>query len=293
MTTDVAPAVTERRYSVTENYLLGSMGLMRYWASEPRQGVPLLFVHGYGGLIEHWRSIMRLVAREHTFYAIDLYGFGYSARPRNAPTKEGWAEQIITFIREVIGAPTVVVGHSLGGVVAVEFARSYPDLTRGLVLVNSTGMQAYERPWSISDRFVFDLLGVPMVGETLAGVVGNEWGVRQTLLGSYHRKERVTEDLVRTFSDPLRRHGAASYLATTRNAMRLSMDAQPGEYTGPALLIWGIEDRSVPASDADAIKRRVLPQADITLLPDSGHCPFDETPEEFCASLLPWIGRLG
>jgi pimeloyl-ACP methyl ester carboxylesterase len=290
MTTTTLPApAAERRYQVNEKYLNGAHGPMRYWASEPRQGLPLLFIHGYGALIEHWRPIMRSVARQHSFYALDLYGFGYSARPAGLSTRERWAEQVATFITEVIGEPAVVIGHSMGGVVVSELARTRPELTRALVLVNSSGMQIYERPMTTTDRALLGLIGAPLLGETVAGIFGNEWGVRQGLLASYHRKERVTPELVKTFAGPLQRYGANSYLNTTRNAENLVIKLEAGAYERPALLIWGAEDRSIPPSDGEAIKRRVLPQAELTLLPDSGHCPFDETPEAFCEALLPWV----
>ena len=281
-----------QRYQVIEHYLEGAEGPMRYWASEPRQGPPLLFIHGYGALIEHWRPIMRSVASQHSFYALDLYGFGYSARPRGLSTRERWAQQVATFVREVIGGPAVLIGHSMGGVVVSEVARSYPDLIRAMVLVNSSGMQPYERPLSPGDRAMLGLIGAPLFGEAMAGIFANSWGVRQGLLAAYHRKERVTPELVQTFSGPIARFGAGSYLATTRNAENLVITLQAGEYQGPALLIWGAEDRSIPPSDAVAIKRLILPQAEMVILQESGHCPFDETPERFCTALLPWLEQL-
>lgn len=291
MTTATSTTAAERHYSVIENYLSGPHGPMRYWASEPRQGLPVLFIHGYGALIEHWRPIMRTVAREHTFYALDLYGFGYSARPSGTPTKQRWADQIATFIKEVIGGPAVVVGHSMGGAVTTEVARRHGDLASAIVLVNSSGMQLHERTISANDRFLLDLIGAPLVGEIAAGVFANEWGISQSLRSSYHRKDRVTPELIKTFTGPVRRHGAGSYLAVTRNSLNLVVELQPGEYTGPALVIWGAEDRSIPPSDADKLKRLVLPQAEVHLLPESGHCCFDETPEAFCEVLMPWLGR--
>lgn len=292
MATAAQTDATGRRYSVDEHYLEGEHGPMRYWASAPRHGLPVVFIHGYGALIEHWRAVMRPVVREHSFFALDLYGFGYSARPTGLATKERWAAQVATFIKDVVGEPAVVVGHSMGGVVASELARTSGELVRGLVLVNSSGMQPYERPLTATDRLMLDLIGAPLIGETMAGVFGNEWGVRQGLLASYHRKERVTPELVRTFSGPVQRFGAGSYLAATRNAPNLVIELKAGEYQGPALLIWGAEDRSIPPSDGVALKRLVLPQAELVLLPDSGHCPFDETPESFNAALLPWLARL-
>ncbi|NNJ12164.1 alpha/beta fold hydrolase [Chloroflexales bacterium ZM16-3] len=287
---------TEQRYSVSEHSLAGEFGQTRYWASQPQHGLPVVFIHGYAAMIEHWRRIIRPVAREHTFYALDLYGFGQSARPTGTPTRERWAKQVADFIREVVGGPAVIVGHSMGGVVAVEVARRYPELTRGLVLVNSSGMQMSERPPSQFDMVMMSAIAAPLLGETVAGLFTNplsvDWSIRQGLMSAYHRKERVTDELVETFSAPLRRYGAASYLAVSRNFQGLIIDAKAGEITAPSLLIWGAEDRSIPPSDAEAIKRRVLPQADLAILPGTGHCPFDETPELFCDALLPWLGRL-
>lgn len=292
MSTATQEAATERRYTVTEHYLSGPHGPMRYWASEPRHGLPILFIHGYGALIEHWRPVMRAVARQHSFYALDLYGFGYSARPAGPVTKQRWADQVATFVNEVVGGPVVVVGHSMGGAVTTEVARRHGHLARAIVLVNSSGMQLHERQISATDQLMLDLIGAPLIGETMAGFFGSEWGVRQGLLASYHRKERVTPELVQAFLGPIKRYGAGSYLAVTRSSANLVVELQPGEYQGPALVIWGAEDRSIPPSDAEKLKRLALPQAEITLLPDSGHCCFDETPEAFLDTLLPWLDRL-
>lgn len=291
MSIAMTETTSEQRYSVNEQYLQGEHGPMRYWASQPRQGLPVVFIHGYGALIDHWRPIVRPVAREHSFFALDLYGFGYSARPNDRPSKERWAAQVATFIREVVGEPAVVVGHSMGGVVASEVARRYGDLTRALVLVNSSGMQLYERPPNQTDRFLLGMIGAPLVGETLAGFFATPWGVRQGLISAYHRKERVTPELVETFYGPLRKYGANSYLAVSRNVSGIVLDAQPGEINAPSLLIWGAEDRSIPPSDGEAIKRRMLPHAELVVLPDTGHCPFDETPQLFLDALLPWLAR--
>lgn len=286
------PISTEQRFRVMQEYVNGPHGPMRSWASEPRQGLPILFIHGYGAMIDHWKRIVRPMARQHSFYAIDLYGFGESARPNGKPSKERWADQAATFVRDVIGEPAVIVGHSMGGVVATEFARRHADLTRALVLVNSSGMQLYERPMSQTDRFLMGMIGAPLLGEALAGVFANPWGVRQSLLSAYHNKERVTDDLVEMFSTPLRKYGSASYLAVSRNTPSIIIEARAGEITAPALLIWGAEDRSIPPSDAEALKKLALPQAEIKILPDTGHCPFDENPTQFCDALLPWLARL-
>lgn len=179
-----------------------------------------------------------------------------------------------------------------GGVVSAQLARAYPDLVKALVLVNSSGAQLQARPLSLIDRLMLDAIGAPLIGETLAGVFGNRWGVRQGLLSAYHRKECVTPELVETFSGPLRRYGAGSYLKVSREFANLVLDLTPGEIQAPTLLIWGAEDQSIPPAHAEIIKKRMIPHAEIKIIPDSGHCPFDETPQAFLDILLPWLRQL-
>ncbi|WP_298403865.1 alpha/beta fold hydrolase [uncultured Chloroflexus sp.] len=281
-----------RRFEIREEYRNGPDGPMRAWISSPQQGLPVLLIHGYGALIDHWRPVMRPIAGEHTLYAIDLYYFGYSARPEGRPSRERWAAQAAAFIRDTIGQPAVVVGHSMGGVVSAQLARSYPDLVKALILVNSSGAQLQARPLSPIDRLMLDAIGAPLIGEALAGVFGNRWGVRQGLLSAYHRKECVTPELVETFSGPLRRYGAGSYLKVSREFANLVLDLTPGEIQMPTLLIWGAEDQSIPPAHAEIIKQRMIPHAEIKIISDSGHCPFDETPQEFLDILLPWLRQL-
>lgn len=288
--------VMERRRSISEARLDGKFGLMRYRESAPRQGVPVLLVHGYGALIEHWRAVMRPIAGRHTMFALDLYHFGYSARPTlriAPPSKQLWADQLAEFVAEVIREPTVVVGHSMGGLISAHFAACYPHLLRGLVLIDSTGLLPPGRQPSPIDQGLFGLAQAPGLGELLAGMAANPWLVRQGLLNAYYRKERVDDELVRLFSGPLRRTGgAAPYLATTRAFERLFLNIEPGKITAPALLIWGDKDKSVPPSLAAHFKQSFLPQAEIAILPESGHCPFDETPRAFNDTLLSWLDRV-
>lgn len=279
------------RSSITEHTLEGRHGHMRYWASLPRRGVPVLLIHGYGGLIEHWRRVMPSIVRAHTLYALDLYGFGFSARPRVPPSKELWATQVADVLQQVETEPAVIVGHSMGGVVAAHFAATYPQLTRGLVLVNSAGLPAPHQP-SVLDQVLARMLQADGVGEMLAGFFGNSWWIRQFLLASYHRKECVTPELVDAFTAPLREpDGMRYYLATSRAVESLTLQLRPGDVQVPTLLVWGAHDRSLPVSVAYSFKEQLFPDAEIRLIADTGHCPFDEDPEAFCAALLTWIDQ--
>lgn len=279
-------------YTITERWLDGLHGPMRYWESAPQQGLPVLLIHGYGGLIEHWRRIMRPLAARHSVFGLDLYGFGHSARLREPPSRQIWASQLAEFVSVACPGPVVVVGHSLGGMVAAQFAHDYPQFTRGLVLVSSVGLADPANPHSTGEDPFFRLTGTDGIGEVLIELVRNRWVTRQALLTAYHNKACVTPELVDTFAEPLLRYGARSYLAVTRAFPNLFLDFARGAVTAPSLLIWGEQDHSVPVGMARLFKQQLLPQAEIRTIPATGHCPFDETPGPFLDALLPWLDQL-
>lgn len=285
----------ELRRSITQRWLDGQHGPMRYWESSPAQGLPVLLIHGYGAMIEHWRAVARPIAARHTLYALDLYYFGESAIPSAAaPSRKLWAEQAAELIAAACPGPAMVVGHSMGGMVAAQLAHDFPALVRGLVLVDATGLNDPRNQPGPLDNLIFSFAQADGVGELLAGLVGNRWGARQGLLSAYYRKDRITPELVDQFARPLQRPGGPqAYLAVTRGFQRFFLDIERGSIAAPTLLIWGEHDRSVPPALAEHYRRTLIPQAEIAVIPESGHCPFDETPTEFLDILLPWVDRLG
>ncbi|MEI7769864.1 MAG: alpha/beta hydrolase [Chloroflexales bacterium] len=280
-------------HTIHESWLDGLHGPMRYWQSTPKHGLPVMFIHGYGAMIEHWRAVMRPVARDHCVMALDLYNFGRSTIPHAPPSRRLWSNQIAELIAEISHGPAILVGHSMGGMVAAQVAHDYPQLVRGLVLVDSTGLNAPKNmPIDLEDLFR-NVMQSPGVGEMLVNLVGNPMGARQGLFSAYHRKDRITPQLIEQFSEPLRRPGGKdAYLAVSRTFPELILDFRKGEVTVPTLLIWGERDASVPPSLAEHFKRTLLPQAEISIIPECGHCPFDESPEAFCNILLPWLDTL-
>jgi pimeloyl-ACP methyl ester carboxylesterase len=265
---------------------------MRYHVSAARPGPPLVLLHGFGAMIEIWHRALRCMAPAATCYVPDLYGFGYSAA-LHRPDKRIWVEQVAALLRDVVREPAVLVGNSLGGMVAAQVARAYPQQVRALALVDSTGLSGTARLYSRTERFFYRIVQTPGLGEMLAGVLGRPFGVRQFLMALYYRKEQITPHFVATLSGPFRRpHTARFCLRVLRDFEALALDVRPGEISAPTLLLWGEQDPVLPPLMAYRLKSEMIPHADIRIIPQSGHCPFDETPEVFCATLLPWLDSI-
>ncbi len=253
----------------------------------------MLLIHGYGGVIEHWRRVLPLLQAQHTVCAFDLHNFGYSTPLKDTPPgKESWAAQAADVIEQVFGMPAVVVGHSMGGVVAAHLAHQYPHLVRGVVFINSAGLPMGDGS-GLLERLFFGAVHTPVVGELMAEMMASSWAVRQGLGSAYYQPEHVTPELVEAFSGPLRRSGGPqAYLAVSRAFDNLSLDITPGDIQAPALVVWGQYDRAMPSFLAEQFRQQFVPQAEVHLIPDTGHCPFDERPEAFAQVVMPWMLEL-
>ncbi len=100
---------------------------------------PLLLVHGFGASTDHWRKNIYQLQEEFEVWAIDLLGFGRSAKPAWEYTGNLWQEQLNDFISPVIKQPTVLAGNSLGGYACLCAGAQYPKNVAGVILLNSAG----------------------------------------------------------------------------------------------------------------------------------------------------------
>ena len=103
-------------------------------------GKPLLLVHGFGASIGHWRKNIPILADGgYRVFAIDLLGFGGSAKPPLDYSMDLWQEMLRDFWEANIGEPTVFVGNSIGALLSLMMVADYPDIAAGAILINSAG----------------------------------------------------------------------------------------------------------------------------------------------------------
>ena len=105
-----------------------------------KEGIPVVLLHSFGGDSSHWSSQLDHLRHERRALAIDLRGHGKSAAPRDGDySVEGFAKDVETVVEKLGLRRFVLVGHSLGGAVAIKYAGAHPDRVAGLVLVGAPG----------------------------------------------------------------------------------------------------------------------------------------------------------
>lgn len=253
-------------------------------------GPALVLIHGFGASSFHWRKNLAVLGQTHRVYAVDLLGFGRSAKPTpNQPlsyTFETWGQQILDFCRDIVQGPAFLVGNSIGCIVALQAAVTQPKTVQGLVLLNCSLRLLHDRkrqslPWyrSVGTPIIQSLLGIKPIGQSFFQSLAKAKVVDRVLRQAYGRKAEVTPELVEALVEPSRDPGAVEvFLAFVRYSQGpLPEDLLP-QVSCPVLVLWGAEDPWEPIDLGRALA--AVPQVEHFIpLPGVGHCPQDEAPE--------------
>ena len=267
--------------------------------AEP-EGPAILLVHGFGASTDHWRHNIPVLAQRHEVHAIDLLGFGRSAKPAElAYGGPLWRDQLAAYVSERIGRPTVLVGNSLGGFSALAAGAALGDQAAGVVLLNAAGPfsdeQAPPKGWGAITRQTIAgaLLKSPVLQRLLFENLRRPATIRRTLNQVYVDKTNVDEALVEAIRRPSLDPGAFGVFRTVFDIPRgQPLDELFAQLTCPLLLLWGIRDPWINAVGRRASFQRHAPAGTREVVLEAGHCPHDEVPDQVNAALLDWIAGL-
>jgi len=266
-------------------------------------GAAVLLIHGFGASVGHWRKNIPVLAESCRCYAIDLIGFGASAKPQPGAeieyTFETWGELVVDFCQEVIGSPTILVGNSIGCIVALQAAVTNPESVRGVALLNCSlrllhdrkrAKMPFYRRWGTP--VLQSILTVPAIGKFFFKQLAQRKVVRKILRQAYHHPAAVSEELIDILMAPAADPGAADVFLkfTAYSWGPLPEDLLP-QLSCPAIAIWGAADPWEPI----ALGRELMDVSTVdefVEIPDVGHCPQDEAPELVNPVLSNWISKL-
>ncbi len=258
------------------------------------EGPVILLVHGITSDSRTWERVMPGLAREHTVIAPDLPGHGCSEKPRGDYSIGAHACCLRDLLVALGHDRCTLVGHSLGGGIAMQFTYQFPEMSERLVLVDSGGLgkevstllRAASLPGS---ELVLPLLAASRLldaGARVGGLLGR-FGLRLgTDLEQIARGHATLADAATraAFLHTLRAvvdHGGQRVDATDRLYLAAEM---------PFLLIWGERDSIIPVSHGRAA-HEALPGSELAVLEGSGHFPQLDEPAAFLDELLDFIER--
>ncbi len=238
---------------------------------ETGTGTPLLMLHGFMGSAACWVPLMATLSSEMRCVALDLLGFGDSAKPRMRYN----IAQEVAFVREFVQAQNLgacyLLGHSFGGWVAAAYAIAHPDLVKGVILAAPAGI----RDDSFCGRYDHlrpILWETPVVDWILTAIapVLNRTNQRDTLKKiRWMRQELMAQPAARSFlMDRLRPEDAID-----------TVECEIHRIQAPTLVITGDRDDTIPLWHCETYAHRI-PNAKLVILPDADHSlPRDYAPQ--------------
>jgi pimeloyl-ACP methyl ester carboxylesterase len=260
-------------------------------------GPPILFVHGLMSSRRTWADQWVRLAADHRVLAPDLFGHGESAKPLGDYSLGAHAASLRDLLDALELDAVCVVGHSLGGGIAMQLAYLFPERVERLVLVSSGGLGRELNP-------VLRAATLPG-SELVLPVLASDWvhGIGDTALRVWSRAglpavSPSTTEAWRALATLADGDTRRAFLATSRSVIDAggqtvsARNRLSGLSSREVLLIWGEGDRMIPAAHVEAA-RAELPHSQVAMLPRSGHFPHLDEPDAFAAVLATFVRASG
>lgn len=259
-----------------------------------QQNTPFLLLHGAGSSLEQWRENLTALARDRPVYALDLLGFGSSQKVATEVSTDLWVTQVSDFWQTYLGRPIILMGHSLGALVALQVATCHPEqVARLIMLTLPAARQELGGSAAKIGSYVERWFASPLLLRPLFGLVSQPWLIRSVLRMLARDPSRVDSALVDGFVRPTRERGAARmfcYLVKSRTSDSFSplTAASIAQLTVPALLLWGTSDRVIPIAWGRYVNT-LNAQLTFVEIEGAGHFFYDESPAELHDRIEQWL----
>lgn len=240
----------------------------------------IVLLHGWASSWYALSPLLPVLSENYHCVAVDLPGYGESPPLPQRITIAAYTRIVADLIRQITNKPVIMIGHSMGGMISLQMTLTESELVERLVLICPT---------------VSGNLGL-LINLTLAPfAVLERYPITSWLVSVFEPLVNITDQLLRPalfaadskikpedyqrIREDVRRPGQGRVRAECFWAMRANnLRGWFGQIEKPALVIWGMEDNTVPLRDASIVARE-WPEADLRVLPNAGHWPQFETPD--------------
>lgn len=239
-----------------------------------RQGegeLPLLLLHGFDSSLMEFRRLLPQVSPATETWAVDFLGFGLTDRPKNIPvTPDAIKAHLYAFWEQLLQRPMVLLGASMGGAVAIDFALTYPEIVEKLILLDSAGFAGGP---------AMGKLMIPPLDRLATGFLSNT-KVRQKISeNAYYDRNFASEDaLICSMLHLAHPNWSQALISFTKSGGYNFLSHKIQKITQPTLIVWGEQDKILGTKDAKRFEQ-TIPESELVWIPEAGHVPHLEKPD--------------
>ena len=262
--------------------------------------IAIVLIHGFGACKDHWRFNQKNISSIMPCYALDLVGFGESSQPNSKLLYEkktlnnfnycfdNWSEQVFDFCNEIVKKPVLLIGNSIGGVIALITSNKLSNKCLGVILIDCAQRTMDDKrllEQSLLMRFlrpvIKTLVRQRFLSSNLFKNAANPTFIEKVLKIAYPSGNNIDDELINILFKPTQRKGAPEAFRGFINLFDdyLAPDLL-NNFQKPVHLIWGEKDPWEPVKEAEKWFKAFECIKTFEVIQNAGHCPHDEMPEK-------------
>ncbi len=271
------------RYVKPDDQFIEVLGArLRVRITGPAAAPVVILLHGFGSSLETWEPWAGVLDRQYRVIRFDLPGFGLTGPDPSGDYTDQRTVLILAALMDRLGTRQAdLIGNSLGGKIAWNFAVADPERVNRLVLISPDGFASPGFEYGVKPKLPFVMRILPYCLPRFM--------LRMNLVIAYADPKKLSDATLTRYQDMMLAPGdRQAILARTQQVFLEPPEPKLAKISAPTLILWGEEDRMIPFSNS-ADYMRDIPHAKIVALPGLGHVPFEENP---AASLPPVMAFL-
>jgi len=262
--------------------------------------IAIVLIHGFGACKDHWRFNQTYLSSIAPCYALDLVGFGESSKPNSQLLYENktpenykycfdnWSQQVFEFCRDIVKKPVILIGNSIGGVIALNTSNKLSNKCLGVILIDCAQRTMDDKrlgEQSLFMRFlrpvIKTLVRQRFLSSNLFKNAANKTFIEKVLEVAYPSGNNVNQELIELLFKPTQDNGAPEAFRGFINLFDdyLAPDLLEN-FKNSVYLIWGEKDPWEPVKEAQRWFKTFECIKSIEIIKDAGHCPHDEMPNK-------------
>ena len=282
-TPDLGRAELEKKYHVAADDYVDVAGIKLHLKDSGKRDAPaLVLLHGFGSSLQTFDAWADELSAKYRVVRYDLPGFGLTGPDPSRDYSDARGIAVLAALMDKLGiARADIVGNSMGGKLAWQFAATYPARVDHLVLISPDGFASPGFDYGKAPAIPLMLRALPYTLPTPM--------LRMSIAPAYANAEHLTPATVERYRDMMRAPGVrGAILDRTAQTILQNPEQQLRSIQAPTLLIWGEQDGMIPFGNS-ADYMRLIPHCTLAKLPGLGHVPQEEAPQQSLAMLTSFL----